>query len=562
MVDAGVGPQDRSSGNEDGGPGDEPKSRRRNQTLIGAKYALGDDLGRGSSGRVFKALNTETGDFAAIKEIALQGISDARLHGIEMEINMLRTLSHPRIVQYHECITSDDALFIVLEYVENGSMSDILRKFGRLPEQLVIRYIAQVLEALDFLHGRGVVHRDIKGANILVTKDGHVKLADFGVARLTDEQTTKTQSVVGTPYWMAPEIIEMSAFTTASDIWSVGCTVIELLTGVPPYFALTQMSALYHIVNDDHPPLPEGLSEDLRDFLMSCFVKDVNARARASELCTHPWLAGRSRSNLCLGDEDDDLPDFMTHTVDQETSWLSSNGTINSIYEAAPGVADDVRKLRRGGSRSRIVGSDSAQRRLAAAAGSPVASPPEFSARAALGSPEVAIRVGTDAERVSPSAPFRLDVDPPLCGFLWKRGTSALGKLAYYKRYFYIKEGALCYCSGRTDSTIQQSLEKRIPLTSISSVHVGSAERFEFHMRCDSRVYQFRSRTLREMHVWVATLQALQQRYRSFFAHSLYGLRQALPMSLHEGEVQSLPTPADLAITPAPPVVAPAVPAR
>lgn len=114
---------------------------------------------------------------------------------------MLRRLSHPRIVQYYECITDANRLYIVLEYVENGSLSDILRKFGRLPEQLVIRYIGQVLEALEFLHARAIIHRDIKGANVLVTKDGHVKLADFGVARLADEHVSSTQSVVGTPYW-------------------------------------------------------------------------------------------------------------------------------------------------------------------------------------------------------------------------------------------------------------------------------------------------------------------------------------------------------------------------
>mmetsp|Transcript_6771 Transcript_6771/g.16693 ORF Transcript_6771/g.16693 Transcript_6771/m.16693 type:complete len:353 (+) Transcript_6771:2-1060(+) len=309
------------------------------------------------------------------------------------------------------------------------------------------------------------------------------------------------------------------------------------------------MSALSRIVNDAPPPLPAGLSDELRDFLMACFVKDVNERARAEELREHPWLMGTSRSHLVLGDEDG-LPDYLTHTVDNETSWLSSNGTINSIYEAAPGVTDDVRKLRRGASigRSRIVGHEDAQRRVdAAAAGLSPDHPVSAEAPAIAQSPEAAAtKAGTEAARVTPSSPFRLDLDPPLCGFLWKRGTSALGKLAFYKRYFYIKDGALCYCSGRTDSTILQSLEKKIPLTSISSVQVGSADRFEFHMRCDSRLYQFRSRTLREMHVWVATLQALQERHKGFFAHSLHGPLRAAP--LPEGEVQSVLSPPDSAI--------------
>lgn len=479
---------------------------------------------------------------------------------------MLRRLSHPRIVQYYECITDAKQLYIVLEYVENGSLSDILRKFGRLPEQLVIRYIAQVLEALDFLHERAIIHRDIKGANVLVTKDGHVKLADFGVARLADDHTTKTQSVAGTPYWsararapspsaqpirwhacswpqaraarahapegapatprvrlrraVAPEIIEMSAFTTASDIWSVGCTVLELLTGVPPHFELTQMSAMYHIVNDAHPPLPDGLTDELRDFLMKCFVKDVHRRARASELRAHPWLTSSSRSHLALSrDISDSLPAFMTHTVDHETSWLSSEGTPAPGADDSPAAEELRSRLQQaaGGARTpraRVVSAADKQRRLAAAAGQGMALPEGAPATEQGGG----MPLGTDAGRVSPGSPFNSENDLPLCGFLWKRGTSSLGKLAYYKRYFYLKQGALCYCSGRTDSTIQQSLEKQIPLTSISSVDVSSTERFEFHMRCDSRLYQFRSRTLREMQVWVETLKEEQLRHQGIFA--------------------------------------------
>ncbi len=118
--------------------------------------------------------------------------------------------------------------------------------------------MSQVLHGLLYLHEQGVIHRDIKGANILTTKEGLVKLADFGVA--TRATGLSESSVVGTPYWMAPEVIELSGATTASDIWSLGCTVIELLDGKPPYHKLQPMPALFRIVNDDHPPLPESAS--------------------------------------------------------------------------------------------------------------------------------------------------------------------------------------------------------------------------------------------------------------------------------------------------------------
>lgn len=120
--------------------------------------------------------------------------------------------------------------------------------------------MAQVLQGLLYLHEQGVIHRDIKGANILTTKEGTVKLADFGVATRNGPELMSS-SVVGTPYWMAPEVITLSGATTASDIWSLGCTVIELLEGRPPYHKLNSVAALYRIVNDDHPELPESISQ-------------------------------------------------------------------------------------------------------------------------------------------------------------------------------------------------------------------------------------------------------------------------------------------------------------
>ena len=132
------------------------------------------------------------------------------------------------------------------------------KQYGKFPESLVALYMSQTLQGLLYLHEQGVIHRDIKGANILTTKDGVVKLADFGVATRT--AGLQQSAVVGTPYWMAPEVIELSGATTASDVWSVGCTVVELLDGKPPYGSLQPMSALFHIVHDEHPPLPESVS--------------------------------------------------------------------------------------------------------------------------------------------------------------------------------------------------------------------------------------------------------------------------------------------------------------
>lgn len=173
-----------------------------------------------------------------------------------------------------------------------------MKKFGKFPESLVCVYITQVLEGLVYLHEQGVVHRDIKGANILTTKEGQIKLADFGVATKFGDE--KEATVAGTPYWMAPEIIELSGATTASDIWSVGCTVIELLTGDPPYFDLGPMPALFRIVQDDYPPLPEGVSPALKDWLMQCFQKDPMLRVSAQKLLKHKWIQSAKRKQTTV----------------------------------------------------------------------------------------------------------------------------------------------------------------------------------------------------------------------------------------------------------------------
>lgn len=249
---------------------------------------LGDCLGRGAFGSVYRALKWSTGETVAIKQVRLSDLPKSELNVIMQEIDLLKNLNHANIVKYHGFVKTTDNLYIILEYCENGSLHSICKNFGKFPENLVSLYTSQVLQGLLFLHEQGVIHRDIKGANILTTKEGLVKLADFGVA--TKAQGLTEGSVVGTPYWMAPEVIELSGSTTASDIWSLGCTVIELLDGKPPYHRLAPMPALFRIVNDDHPPLPEGASPLVRDFLMQCFQKDPNLRVTAKKLLKHPWI--------------------------------------------------------------------------------------------------------------------------------------------------------------------------------------------------------------------------------------------------------------------------------
>ncbi|EEC78176.1 hypothetical protein OsI_17770 [Oryza sativa Indica Group] len=274
----------------------------------GPVQMLGDEIGKGAYGRVYKGLDLENGDFVAIKQVSLENIpqedlniimstfmwwTERRIFSGQQEIDLLKNLNHKNIVKYLGSLKTRSHLHIILEYVENGSLANIIKpnKFGPFPESLVAVYIAQVLEGLVYLHEQGVIHRDIKGANILTTKEGLVKLADFGVATKLTEADINTHSVVGTPYWMAPEVIEMSGVCAASDIWSVGCTVIELLTCAPPYYDLQPMPALFRIVQSFESDLDKPL---LSSWFVST-VRDIDEDDEGSSGDNHSGFSGPPR---------------------------------------------------------------------------------------------------------------------------------------------------------------------------------------------------------------------------------------------------------------------------
>ncbi|KAJ3814466.1 hypothetical protein F5876DRAFT_32857, partial [Lentinula aff. lateritia] len=287
---------------------------------------LGDSLGKGAFGQVYRALNWATGETVAIKQISLNNIPASELSSIMSEISLLKNLRHPNIVKYKGFVKTRMHLYIILEFCENGSLSQIGKRFGKFPEGLVGVYVSQVLEGLCYLHEQGVIHRDIKGANILTNKDGTVKLADFGVASSTAIPSgSSSAEVVGSPYWMAPEVIEQSGATTASDIWSLGCVVIELLEGSPPYSFLDPMPALWRIVQDDCPPIPEGASAVVKDFLACCFQKDPNLRIGARKLLRHPWMVGvRARVKEAEAEKKDEQAQSHRHSTDNTSRRLVS----------------------------------------------------------------------------------------------------------------------------------------------------------------------------------------------------------------------------------------------
>ncbi|CAB4430298.1 unnamed protein product [Rhizophagus irregularis] len=253
--------------------GDLPREKLilKNDDEIVAQYQLGNCIGKGQFGAVYRALHLGTGQMVAVKRIKLEGKMSDEIEQLMHEVELLKSLSHPSVVKYEAFIMTDDHINIILEYVETG---------------------------LVYLHTKQVVHCDLKAANILTTKNGNVKLSDFGVSLNLKMMEHVSTEVAGTPNWMAPEVIELKGASTASDIWSLGCTIIELLTGKPPYSDLLAMTALFRIVEDDCPPLPENMSDDLTDFLKQCFHKKPSMRPTARDLFNIIGLENSNNESL------------------------------------------------------------------------------------------------------------------------------------------------------------------------------------------------------------------------------------------------------------------------
>ena len=276
-----------------------------------ALYTKQACIGGGSFGKVYKGVDKRTGQLVAIKIIDVENADD-EVDDIIQEISILAGLNSPYVTKYYGSYLRGSDLWIIMEYCSGGSCGDLLKP-GLIPEDYICIIVRELLMGLEYLHNDGKLHRDIKAANILLAANGQVKLADFGVSGQLTATMTKKNTFVGTPFWMAPEVIKQSGYDHKADIWSLGITALELALGEPPYSDIHPMKVLFLIPKNPAPMLEGPFSKDFKDFVSKCLRKEPKERPTARELLKHPWLRKAKRTA------------YLTELIERHERWQATN---------------------------------------------------------------------------------------------------------------------------------------------------------------------------------------------------------------------------------------------
>lgn len=260
-------------------------------------------VGNGTYGQVYKGRHVKTGQLAAIK---VMDVTEEEEEEIKLEINVLKKYSHHRnIATYFGAFikkaagrNENDQLWLVMEYCGAGSVTDLVKasKGTCLKEEWIAYICREILRGLAHLHANKIIHRDIKGQNVLLTDNAEVKLVDFGVSAQLDRTIGRRNTFIGTPYWMGPEVIVCdenpdATYDNRSDLWSVGITAIEMAEGSPPLCDMHPMRALFLIPRNPPPRLKsKKWSKKFHSFIEQCLIKDYMQRPNTEQLLKHPFI--------------------------------------------------------------------------------------------------------------------------------------------------------------------------------------------------------------------------------------------------------------------------------
>jgi len=294
-------------------------------------------IGQGNFGSVYRALNISTGETVAIKVIDLERV-DEEIEDIQKEISALSDCNCTQVTKYHTSFIEGHELWIVMEFLGGGSLADMIKAGSAgIPEKYVPLLLKSIFEALTYMHSAGKIHRDIKCGNILLSRQGEVKLADFGVVGQLSDTIQKRKTMVGTPYWMAPEVITGSSYDTKADIWSVGITAIEMVRARPPRHEMHWMKALMAIPEADPPTLEGNFNETLKDLVYKCLQKNPENRMTAQECLQHPLIANID-PNVSLGNLVGERLSATEELVDEDELRRKAKETFE---KQAPTQEDD-----------------------------------------------------------------------------------------------------------------------------------------------------------------------------------------------------------------------------
>lgn len=280
-------------------------------------------LGQGAWGKVLKAVHKASGFTLAIKIIL--NTNKTMQESIQKEVEILKLCRSSSVVAYYGTCLRHNETWILMDYCGMGSIKDMMKLCMETLTEAQVAYIAfETLKGLAYLHGRNILHLDVKAANILATESGAVKLADFGVSEQLEKMQKTNIDYVGSPLFMAPEVIRRTGYTDRADIWSLGITLIEMIDGRPPYTDIKSMADLQKVL--DRPPAtlskPQNYSPEFNDFIAQCLVKDSAQRKNAMELLYHPFV------------QKNEGPSIMTRFI-EECMALKANNAANAILPAA-----------------------------------------------------------------------------------------------------------------------------------------------------------------------------------------------------------------------------------